>query len=281
MYLIALRSLFLNALGPLYDKPEIESIFARIAGFVLNYSKIEIQQNLQRSIDSQHEKKMLEYLHRLSKSEPLQYILGTTEFYNQNISVDQRALIPRPETEFLVDIIVKEHSKAKSLQIIDLCTGSGCIALALAKSLSEALVTATDISECALKLALENAEKNKTSIFFIQDDLLKPLKTYQHYDVIVSNPPYVRESEREMMHSNVLNFEPYLALFVPDSDPLIFYNAIATFGLKYLSDKGKIYAEINECFGKEIQELFKSAGYIKVEVRQDIHKKDRYLIAQT
>jgi release factor glutamine methyltransferase len=279
MQLIALRSLFNNSLSSCYDLPEIESIFARIAGFVLNYSKIEIHQNLYESIDPQSEKKILEYLNRLSKCEPLQYVMGFTEFYNQRIQVDPRVLIPRSETEYLVDLIVKEHLHISGLHIIDLCTGSGCIAIALSKSMLNAIVTATDVSAEALELARLNVQYNTADVQFIQDDLLNPLNSYLRYDIIVSNPPYVRQSERTKMHANVLNFEPPLALFVPDSDPLKFYKAIANFGLKHLRSGGKVYLEINEKFGKEVMDLFNSSGYNEVEIQCDINQKDRYLIA--
>jgi release factor glutamine methyltransferase len=280
MQIIALRSLFANALSAIYDKPEIDSIFARILGFVLNYSKIEIHQNLYKSIDPQPEKKILEYLSRLSGNEPIQYILGFTEFYNQILLVDKRVLIPRSETEFLVDIIVKEQAKRSHLKALDLCTGSGCIAIALAKSLPNSIITATDISSEALDLARLNAQKNKINIQFVQDDLFKPKCVYPCYDFIVSNPPYIGHSERKLMQSNVLNYEPPLALFVSDAEPLIFYKAIANFGLSHLSEKGTIYVEINEAYGKETEELFSSTGYKNIKVLKDINQKDRYLIAR-
>jgi release factor glutamine methyltransferase len=279
MSLATIRSLFFSTLENLYEGSEIESIFDRIASYLLNYSKIEIHQHLHSSIEGAIEKIFADYLFRLSKGEPLQYILGFTEFYNLNIRVDSRILIPRPETEFMVDLIVKENLPKPDLQIIDLCTGSGCIAISLAKALNNANMTAMDISEEALELALQNAVENNTKIRLVHDNLLNLRKKYKVYDLIVSNPPYVREMEKVSMHINVLNFEPETALFVPDSDPLLFYMAIATFGSEHLTERGRLYAEINEQLGEETKAVFLSHGFKHVEIKKDIRQKDRYLIA--
>jgi release factor glutamine methyltransferase len=276
----SIRSLYNENLGTLYEKHEIESIFSRIANHLLNYSKIQIQQNLQKGIDQPTENKFSDFLLRLKKGEPLQYIFGFVEFYNTIIRVDQNVLIPRPETEFMVDLIVKENKNSNEQQIIDLCTGSGCMAVALAKALNNSTVSATDISEKALKLARQNAMENNAEILFIQDDLLNPKKKYNAYDLIISNPPYVREMEKKSMHINVLRYEPELALFVPDTDPLIYYRALAIFGLAHLDEKGTLFAEINEQLGEETKEIFLLKGFKKVDIKKDIHQKDRYLIAR-
>ncbi len=280
MNLSSIRSIYINRLSNLYNAAEIESIYNRIISYLLNYSKIDIHRNLNNTIDTQIEKKIFDYLDRLCQGEPLQYILGFVEFYELVLNVDNRVLIPRPETEFLVDLILKEQSEKKDLKVIDLCTGSGCIAVVLAKKLKNAKVTATDISLDALSVARINAEKNQVNIHLINEDLLSFSNDHQHYNLIVSNPPYVRESEKKAMHVNILDFEPSQALFVTDADPLIFYNAIACFGIKHLAKTGKIYTEINEHLGKETQLLFKNLGYHFAEIKEDINGKDRFLIAQ-
>jgi release factor glutamine methyltransferase len=195
------------------------------------------------------------------------------------LSVDKRVLIPRPETEFLVDLIIKENNKKEGLTIMDLCTGSGCIAIALSKKLKNAEVFALDFSEDALDVANKNAFDNKAKVNFIRDDLLSLTGEYLHFDLIVSNPPYVRDSEKKLMKPNVLNYEPASALFVPDNDPLKFYLALAKFGIKYLTPAGIIYAEINENLGNDLIELFKQKTYSNVTIRKDLNDKNRYLTA--
>ncbi len=211
---------------------------------------------------------------------PIQYVLGQTNFCDLNIKVDKRVLIPRPETEEMV-----EHMKARSRdsvqRIIDLGTGSGCIALALKKHFTEAEVWGADLSQDALAVAGENGRENSLQVSWIKLDLLNPhtLEESLSFDLVVSNPPYVMDSEREMMASNVLDFEPEAALFVDDKDPLIFYRAIAAFCKSYLADRGEIWVEINEQFGKECTKLFEKEGFSKVRVIKDIHEKDRYINA--
>jgi release factor glutamine methyltransferase len=275
-----IRQLYIENLGTLYENSEIDNIFYQIVNHLLNYSKIQLHQNLHSGIEPQKEKEFNNYLWRLKKGEPLQYVLGITEFYNTSIRVDSRVLIPRPETELMVDMIVKSNNRLSGLHIIDLCTGSGCIAIALAKALKNATSTALDISEEALDLARQNAVENSAEILFMKDDLLNLRQKYASYDLIVSNPPYVREMEKKLMHINVLRFEPELALFVTDTDPLVFYQAMATFGVEHLRENGKLYAEINEKLGKEIKALFLSSGYASADILKDIRLKDRFLIAR-
>ena len=214
----------------------------------------------------------------IRKGKPIQYILGQTHFCDLKIKVDKRVLIPRPETEEMV-----EHIKARSgdsvQRIIDLGTGSGCIALALKKHFTEAEVWGADLSQEALEVAGENGKENSLQLSWVKLDLLNPhtLEESLCFDLVVSNPPYVMNSEREMMASNVLDFEPESALFVEDDDPLIFYRAIASFCTSYLADKGEIWVEINEQLGSETASLFKKEGFSKVRVIKDIHEKDRYI----
>jgi release factor glutamine methyltransferase len=281
MKLAELKSLYISSLSMLYDPTEVESIFFLFASSVLNYSKIEIHQKLDSSIDPKTEKNFLDSLERLRLGEPAQYVLGFTEFCDARIRVDSRVLIPRPETELLTDIIIKEQKYLKNLRIADLCTGSGCIAIALAKKMSAEKVIALDISDEALELASINAKDNNAKIDFIRDDLRNLRNHYPKINIIVSNPPYVRESEKQQMHINILEHEPAVALFVSDSDPLIYYRALANFGLEYMAPGGTLYAEINENFGSEVKSLFLSGGYSTAEIRKDLREKDRYLIART
>jgi len=211
---------------------------------------------------------------------PIQYILGQTDFCELKIKVDKRVLIPRPETEEMVEHI-KTGSRDSVQRIIDLGTGSGCIALALKKHFTEAEVWGADLSQEALAVAKENGIKNSIQVSWVKLDLRNPhtLEESIHFDLVVSNPPYVMESERKIMARNVLDFEPESALFVEDKDPLIFYRAIAAFCKNYLTDRGEIWVEINEQFGKECTNLFQKEGFSKVRVIKDIHEKDRYIYA--
>lgn len=214
---------------------------------------------------------------------PVQYILGYTDFLELSISVNEHVLIPRPETEELVQHILSaycEHSGA-GLSMIDLCTGSGAIALSLKQFCSKARVTGLDISSGALKVARINAKLNELEVHWLEADLLKPDNTLSEdkFDLIVSNPPYVRDSEKELMSSNVLNFEPHLALFVRDEDPLLFYRAIADFCLRHLKPGGHLWLEINEALGESTATLFKEKGFREVEIIRDIHEKERFIHA--
>ncbi len=279
MLLSEIKSLFNKSLNSLYPSEEIESIFSIAVECTLNYSKIDIHQNLHKSIQSDAEKKILEIIFRLKKGEPIQYIIGYTEFYGLNFFVDQGVLIPRQETEMLVDIILKNNVRDKLRNIIDLCTGSGCIAIALAKNLTKAMVTANDISRHSLDIAKRNAENNECKIQFIMDDILHPVARYKKYDCIISNPPYVRHSEKIYMHKNVLDHEPAKALFVDDSDPLIFYRAIALFAQNHLISGGKIYLEINEFLWQETKELIEKYKFCEVQIVKDLENKNRFLQA--
>jgi release factor glutamine methyltransferase len=274
------KSMYFNRLRTLYSIQEIESIFALIVRQVLNYSKIEIHQKRDDKIRGSEEKKMLVLLDRLSIGEPVQYVLGETEFYGLVLKTDRRALIPRPETEYLVDLVFEDLPKNKPLKIIDLCTGNGCIAIALAKNLPLVKVTAMDISTSSIELARINASDNHVHIDFFVDDILNPLSSYEKYDYIISNPPYVCESEKKFMHKNIIDYEPPVALFVSDPDPLIFFRAIAEFGVKYLNAGGTLFVEINENLGKETANLFNNPHYKDVFILKDINNKDRFVKAR-
>jgi release factor glutamine methyltransferase len=216
------------------------------------------------------------YCRKLKTGEPVQYVTGETSFYGCTIKVSRGVLIPRPETEELVDLIVREN-KGFAGRIIDIGTGSGCIAVALAKSLPSSLVTGIDRSKRAIKTAIRNAALNRTEISFLEADIFKTGSSETiPAGLIVSNPPYVRISEKQFMHRNVLDFEPPGALFVPDDDPLRFYRAILRFAANALDRGGPIYFEINESMGKQVHDLLRSCNYSEIRIIKDINGKERF-----
>ncbi len=225
-------------------------------------------------------KKVKSIVDRLKKYEPIQYILGQTIFYGLKIKVNPSVLIPRPETEELVDWILKS-SLPENCKILDIGTGSGCIALALKKNLPNSKILAIDVSEEALKTAKNNAAENDLEVNFYEADIINPDKIkLDRFDIIVSNPPYVREIEKNKMNNNVLHFEPELALFVSDDDPLIFYRSIVRFAGSHLKDNGRLFFEINEELGNEMITLLQKYGFYNIEIRNDIHGKNRMLCCQ-
>lgn len=216
----------------------------------------------------------------LKDHKPIQYILGKTEFYGLQFTVSPDVLIPRPETEELVKWIL-DKTKMINPAILDIGTGSGCIAVTLAKNISGAKVSAMDVSTKALEVARENALLNQVQINFIHDDILHPKTDQQsQFDCIVSNPPYVRELEKSAMQKNVLDYEPHQALFVPDNDALVFYRAICRYAKTHLVKMGWLYFEINESLGNQVVELMKQHGFSNIELRQDLFGKDRMVRGQ-
>ncbi len=219
-------------------------------------------------------------IERLNRNEPVQHIIGSAKFCGLDFKVSPSVLIPRPETEELVRLIVKDFSDdEKKINIVDIGTGSGCIAIALDRFLPHAKVKGWDVSDEAISVARDNARQLLSEAIFEKNDILLQPSTTQQFDCIVSNPPYVTYQEALAMQPNVLRFEPHLALFVEDADPLLFYHAIASFSLSALKSEGAFYVEINEHFGEKTAELFKNKGFKKVEVLQDIHGKDRFVKA--
>lgn len=215
----------------------------------------------------------------LKTNKPVQYVTGEAEFYGMPFFVNSSVLIPRPETEELVDLIIKREKKS-GLNVLDIGTGSGCIAISLANTLFEAEVFAMDISVDAINLAIKNSEINGTEIIFLHEDILNPSKNKNVlFDVIVSNPPYVTVSEKKLMQANVLDYEPHLALFVEDEDPLIFYEAIVKFAKTNLKSDGRIYLEINEKLANETSLLLNKNGFFDIEIIQDINCKNRMVSA--
>ncbi len=215
----------------------------------------------------------------LKKEKPVQYITGKAEFYGLNLKVNENVLIPRPETEELIENIKNELSSSAIKKIIDLGTGSGCIALALKKVFPQADVTAVDISENALKIAMENAAINNLKIRFEQKDMLNTdeLNSLETFDLIVSNPPYVTEADKDKMQNNVLKYEPHAALFVDDNNPLIFYKSISEFAKSNLNTGGQIWFEINEKYGNDVKGLLEEKGFKNVNIVKDLFGKDRFV----
>ncbi len=211
----------------------------------------------------------------LREHRPIQYVLGETEFCGLTFAVDERVLIPRPETEELVDWVISAQNSAQ--KILDIGTGSGCIAVSLASRIPSAAVAAYDVSAEVLALAAENAQRNRVEVDFEQIDILNPPMVSAVFDVIVSNPPYIMNVERSEMASRVLDFEPELALFVPDDDPLIFYRAIARFAQTHLSVGGSLFFEINRQFAAQISAMLSSEGFSEIEVRKDVFDNDRMI----
>ncbi|WP_436416330.1 peptide chain release factor N(5)-glutamine methyltransferase [Petrimonas sp.] len=223
--------------------------------------------------------KLTEIVGKLKNSEPIQYILGESDFFGLAFYVNGSVLIPRPETEELVQWVL-ESAENKPMKILDIGTGSGCIAVTLAKKLPSAEVHAWDISEDALEVARKNAERNGVKVIFVKRDMLLEPVSDEKFDIIVSNPPYVTEVEKTEMQENVLNFEPHLALFVPDDNALVFYEKIADFALTNLNKGGQLFFEINRAKGADIARLLEEKGFKNIELRKDISGNERMVMAE-
>lgn len=270
---------FFKRLSPLYPDQEIESFFRILIETYLGLRSIDVHLNPNKKIKLKKLDRLLAARERLVLFEPLQYILGETEFYGLHFTLNPDVLIPRPETEELVEWILNDLEAGTNSRILDIGTGSGCIAVSLAKQLPLAQVDALDVSEGALNLAAHNAELNKVDIRFLQQNILETESFETSYDIIVSNPPYVRNLEKTEIQANVLNYEPHLALFVEDHDALIFYRKIAELAIRSLSSEGKLYVEINQYLAEETQVLFKETGFKEVELRLDFAGKPRMIKA--
>lgn len=260
-----------------YSEREIENMFYWTCEEKLNKSRFEVKSQDIRLSESE----LLAFravVKRLGQGEPFQYILGRVEFYNADIFVGPGVLIPRPETEELVDLILKETTHFQ--KVVDIGTGSGCIAIALKKANPKLNVVAVDVSQEALEIAQKSAELNKVAIQFVHANILmEDIIELEEVDCIVSNPPYVLESDKEQMKENVLAHEPHIALFVPDNDPLLFYKRISELGTQNLTNNGHLYFEIHEDFGRQTKELLLGLGYQFVEVFKDMQGKDRMVKA--
>jgi len=276
--ILALKNEFFDALKDIYPKTEIQHFFVLLAEKYVQMNRVNLALNTDFTPNITQLEQFYQALEQLKLQKPIQYIIGETSFYNSIFKVNSHVLIPRPETEELVAWIIKDHNDKDNLNILDIGTGSGCIAISLAKAL-HANVSALDVSKEALKIANENAKINKVSIHLIENNILdsKDLKFSEKLDIIVSNPPYVREKEKKQMQNNVLNNEPHLALFVKDENPLLFYDAIADFAKLHLKPNGKLYFEINEFLGNETVEMLRQKGYINIVLQQDMFGRDRMI----
>ncbi len=268
------RHFFLE-LSILYPETEIQSFFTILVEFKLHLSRIQLALEHNFELDNDDFEFLQNALLKLKNQIPIQYIVGETAFYGLMFKVDKNVLIPRPETEELVEWIFRNHKKNESLKILDVGTGSGCIAISLAKNLPNTEVFALDISAEALNVAKNNAAMNQVKVDFILADILKIEKLATNFDIIVSNPPYVRELEKSQMQQNVLSNEPHIALFVNDENPLLFYDKIAELAKKHLTENGVLYFEINQYLGSETVELLKSKGFKNIELKKDIYGVDR------
>jgi|TARA_B110001454_G_scaffold131668_1_gene122624 release factor glutamine methyltransferase len=284
MILKEFKLFFNEALSAIYPKTEIDSFF-----FILMEEKLKLQRiDTVLKPDFLITKKNLidlkTIVKRLQKEEPIQYIIGSTEFYGLPFLVDKNTLIPRTETEELVawvldEIKVLTNNKITELSILDIGTGTGCIPISLAKNLTSLNISAIDISPEALLIAKQNAILNKVTIEFIELDILNAESLPQEYDVIISNPPYVRELEKEEIKNNVLENEPHLALFVADENPLIFYNKIADLAKQQLSKNGMLFFEINQYLGKETVNMLVKKGFKNIQLKKDLFGNDRMIKA--
>ena len=268
-----------NCLQDIYPTGEIKALTRIILEEVCQYSLTDILLHKNSILSASKHQEIETILQRLKQNEPIQYIQGETCFYGSMFRVAPGVLIPRPETEELVDLIVKEA--ATGTRLLDIGTGSGCIAISLAKHIPQAVVTAWDVSEEALAIAGENNRELKAGVHFEKMDVLsaEPVGDDQ-YDMIVSNPPYVTESEKNEMEPNVLDWEPRLALFVPDNDPLRFYRRIASLGRKMLRLHGRLYFEINRAYGEEVLQMLHEQGYEELRLIKDISGNDRIVTAK-
>lgn len=263
-----------------YPNEEIDAFFYRICSMHLKLKRIDISLKSEMIITNHTFEYFEMVIERLLNYEPIQYILGSTLFFGSDFIVNKEVLIPRPETEELISWVLEQLDSDKSIKILDIGTGSGCIAISLAKQLPMADVYAMDISLGALSIAKKNAEANGVVIQFIEASILDWESQDLFFDVIVSNPPYVRKSEKEMMSPNVLNHEPHLALFVENNNPLLFYKAIVEMSKRNLTSQGLIYFEINEYLAEETKSLFSSTFFQAVQLKRDIFSKYRMLRAR-
>jgi release factor glutamine methyltransferase len=285
MTLKEFKIFFTVAISEIYPKTEIDSFFFILMDEYLDLQRIDITLNPDFSIQEDKISLLNTALERLKNQEPIQYIIGNTEFYGFPFLVDKNTLIPRPETEELVEWVLDEIGKlestkaSKSLKILDIGTGTGCIPISLAKNLSTVTISAMDVSVDVLKIAKKNAVLNNVKVDFIETDILKTKTLSQQFDIIISNPPYVRELEKVEIQNNVLQNEPHLALFVSDENPLLFYDKIADLAKNHLSKNGLLFFEINQYLGKETVKLLEDKGFKNIELRKDFSGNERMIKA--
>ena len=276
------RTQFIQELLSIFDEGEAESFFYLILEENQQLKRIDLALHPDLTFSKEQMLVWNSLLEQLKCEVPVQYLLGKTSFYGLDFEVNPTVLIPRSETEELVDWIIKSLNSRignSKLKILDIGTGSGCIAISLAKNIENAQVFAVDISEKALATAKKNAEVNKVEVTFIQQNILDTADLNQNFDIIVSNPPYVRNLEKQEIKKNVLNNEPHLALFVEDNDALIFYKKIAKLAQQSLSQNGELFFEINQYLGQEMIEMLEKMNFHTIELRKDIYGNDRMIRA--
>ena len=274
-----IKDLYISTLSSIYDEREAVSIFYICAEDICSVSRRQLA--VRDSIEDSDAEKLLVALEELKKSIPVQYVTGKAYFYGRMFNVDNRVLIPRGETEELVEWILCEHDDETKKNVLDIGVGSGAICVSLSCERKNWRVEGVDVSSDAIQVAMSNAQNLSASVKFICMDILDEEKWTQtgKYDIIVSNPPYVLERERDSMHSNVTLNEPSIALYVPDDKPLLFYSKIALYATTHLNEGGSLYFEINEAYGKQTVEMLKDMGYSDVSLRSDINGKDRMVRA--
>ena len=263
-----------NGLAGLAEPQEIQAMIRVICDDVFNYDQVDVALRQESELPDFAPERIADIITRLRRHEPLQYIVGSARFHGHRFKVAPAVLIPRPETEQLVDLIIDENP-GSDLRVLDIGTGSGCIAISLARALKFAQVDALDVSRDALVVARENAAALKVKVRFFESDILSP-QPPGRYDIIVSNPPYVCWSEREAMERNVKDYEPGQALFVPDNDPLLFYKAIVPYAAQSLERGGRLYLEINQRFGNEVKRLLEDSGFDEVRIIDDTYGNPRF-----
>ena len=269
-----------DALKGYYPDSEALALAKMLLVEVFGFSTLELYGGKDKEFSEKHRSVLNEMIRRLQKNEPIQYIIGIESFFGLTFEVNPNVLIPRPETQELVSWIIGDYQSDESIRILDIGTGSGCIPISLAKQLSKAEVESWDISEGALEVASRNCERNGVKVLLRQKDILKAAPEGDLYDVIVSNPPYITNKEKTDMEANVLDWEPSLALFVPDEDPLLFYRKIAQLGCDMLKERGSLYFEINRAYGEETILMLKELGYAQIELKKDSWGNDRMIKAK-
>ena len=266
-----------NGLAGLVEPREAQAMIRIICEDVFNYDQVDMALRQESELPEFAQDRISDIIARLRRHEPLQYIIGSALFHGHRFKVNPAVLIPRPETEQLVDLIIDENP-ASDLRVLDMGTGSGCIAISLARALMFPTVDAFDISRDAVAVARENAALLKVKVRLFESDMLSPQPSAT-YDIIVSNPPYICWSEREAMDPNVKDYEPGQALFVPDNDPLLFYKAIAPYAARSLERGGRLYLEINRRFGNEVKRLLEDNGFNEVRIIDDAYGNPRFAAA--
>lgn len=272
-----LKEYIYNKLQPIYPPGELKSLAVIISKDILGLSELDCYTGKYSSLPANKKELLKNAIDRLKQFEPIQYIQGHAPFYGYSFFVAPGVLIPRPETEELVELIISKSSKNSC--ILDIGTGSGCIAITLSKKIPGAVTEGWDISEEALEIARRNNKELNANVTFRQVDILNYIPEKKKFDVIVSNPPYITEKEKAEMHRNVLEWEPDSALFVPDNDPLLFYRKIAETGKTLLSDTGKLYFEINQYYGKETSQLLELLNYKNIRIIKDLYGNERIIEA--